>query len=273
MMRRLAAFIFVVVIVQIWACSALLALEIKDVETSHHVYGPVHGDAYYPGETLWIRWRVAGDMPQQTDFNYDVSYKLLDANQKALFLNTLTTRGRFWRGTEPFHAISLKLREDLPPGRYAIECKVEDKLQSSEAAFTREFEVKPLELALVSATFSHDKEGKIAAPLAGMLYQRLYFSMMALGEDRSQGKVDLEFRVQILSRDLNDVIFAFSDSAVIRDPNIVRDRGRHPIFNGQLRLDRAGEFVLRVILADNSSGQTARLDLPLTVRAPEAGKE
>ena len=273
MTRRLAAWVFVVTVVQVWTAPALSALEVKDVETSHHVYGPVHEAAYYPGETLWIRWRVAGEMPQQTNFNYEVSYKLLDANQKVLFLNTLSTRGRFWSGTEPFYAISLKLREDLPPGRYAMECKVEDKAHKSEAAFTREFEVKPVELALASATFSHDKEGKIPAPLAGMLYQRLYFSVMVLGEDRSQGKVDLEFRVQILSRDLKDVIFAFSDSAVIQDPNIVRDRGRHPIFNGQLRLDRVGQFMLRVILADNASGQTARLDFPLTVRAPMAGEE
>jgi hypothetical protein len=164
--------------------------------------------------------------------------------------------------------VTTRIPEHFAPGDYTFECTVEDKSGSRTATLSEHFEVKPIELAIVRLLFAYDKDGLVRAPAGGLTGQHWFINANIVGEDRSQGKIDVDLEYRILEQDSATQVAGARNTLHINDPLVLRDRTRNPNFRISVQLERAGKFVFRLIATDKVSGRSTQIDIPLVVTSP-----
>jgi len=252
------------------ASAAHAKLEIRDVQAAHGPLGPERrGLDFYPADEALFRYTVAGAQ--------------VDGDRKAVGETTTTLTGP--DGTVLVHRMSpteswLPLSDslptqaqvtfppDAPPGPYTLSLSYRDKRSGEEASFRRVLNIKRTEFAAVNIRFSYDADGKVPAPVGGVVGQVLYYRFKAVGFDRAAGRIDVGMDLQILDAGGRPALPRPIHLAVAsRDADLVR-QATDATLRGSLTLNRAGDFTLRLTLTDRVSKKTAEFEAPLHVKDP-----
>jgi hypothetical protein len=233
--------------------------------------GPVRPSAdYYPGDEVFFRFLVAGVRPDAAGkLSFDLVVTFTGPGDTVLVTQTIPVEGVYALGGDSLAGSAhVTLAGDVSPGVYALRVTVRDKVASTEAKFRREFTISPTTFAIVAPRFSYDADGKAPAPVGGLVGQPLYFKMKVIGFDRSRGKIDVNLAVWILDPGTRRVISApiqFDEST--DDANVVK-QANEVTFSGDMSLNRAGDFLLRLEVTDRMTNKSIALETPMHVANP-----
>ncbi|MEX2119143.1 MAG: hypothetical protein WD847_06005 [Pirellulales bacterium] len=275
-MRSIAAWLLGVACVTASSTSAQAELKLGEIQASHGPLGPQRETLdVFPHDELFFRFMISGaKVSDQGEASPSVTIKVLEKDGSELFSDTTPVTGVLaLGGNELPGTAAVELGDQLPPGTYTLEVIVKDTLSGEEANFRREFQFKKAQFAIVSPRFAYDAEYKVAAPAGGITSQTLFFRLKAIGFDRSQDRIDAEMQVQVL--DGNDQPMMpqpIKATLVNEDPNVVK-QAPFLTFSGQMVLNRAGDFKLRISVLDKVSGQETQFETPLRVTAHGPNQE
>jgi hypothetical protein len=159
--------------------------------------------------------------------------------------------------------------DELPIGEYTVKVTVTDNLARESDSFERKFKCKEQEFALVVVRFFQDADGRVPAPVGGVVSQTLYMKARGVGFDRSKGELDVEMTIEVLDpkgkpvmpKPIRTVIHN-EDPKVVKSATVINLRG-------ELVLNRPGDFVLKISLTDRLAKKTTTFEAPLKVMKPE----
>ena len=258
-------------LVLIAATQAQAKLEIQNIQAAHGPLGPERKSLdCYPFDEVFFRYVVTGaKVDEAGKVDAELAIKLTDTKGTVLFHDAAPISGVLALGGGSFPGTAqVTLNDKIPPGKYILTVTIKDNLLSQEASFRRELNLKPVEFAIVSPRFFYDPEAKVPAPVGGLTSQTLYFNLLGVGFDRSQAKIDTEMQVQLFDQEGRGMMPRPIQAPVrSNDPDIVK-QAPHLTFRGQMALNRAGDFTLRITITDRVGKQTATFEAPLHVTAP-----
>jgi len=253
------------------ANAAQAKLEIKEIKAVQGMYGPERKSLdVLPGDEVFFRFTIAG---VRTDEDGKVScvltVQLADGKGKELFSQKSPIQGVLALGGASMLSSALvNFGDSVPAGDYKLTVTVEDSIGKEKESFERTLTCRAPEFAIVAPRFFHDKDHKAAAPVGGRAGQILFFQLKSIGFDRSQGKIDNQMKVEVLDEQGKNVLpkpilveFSTDDAEKAKAVTSLT-------FSGDIALNRAGEFTLRITLTDRMSKKTAKLEAPLKVVAP-----
>jgi hypothetical protein len=253
------------------AAPARTTLEIRNIEAAYGPVGPVRPSAdYYPGDEVFFRFLIAGaQLDAAGKMSCDLVLTLTGPGDRVLLNHAFPVGGVLALGGDSFPgSAQVALRGDAPPGAYALTVTVRDKVASTEARFRREITISPAAFVIVAPRFSYDADGKAPAPVGGLVGQTLYFKMKVIGFDRSRGKIDVNLAVRILDPGTRRLIIApiqFDEST--DDAKVVK-QATDVTFSGDMSLNRAGDFLLRLEVTDRTTNKSIALETPMHVANP-----
>jgi hypothetical protein len=253
------------------AASAEAKLEIRDVQAAHGQFGPERNSAeYVAGDQVYFRYTVTGvRTDDEGHVRADIVLKLTDAkgarllDQETALLATLALGG----DALPADA-SIDLALDFAPGEYELFVEVRDVTANDKASFRRKFTVKAPEFALVRVRFSHDDEGKAAAPAGGRVGQSLVVRLQAIGFDRSKERIDVEMEVEVLDARGKVVTSRPIRTGVRSEEADEVKRADRIDLSSTLSLNRPGDFTLRITVLDRMTGKKVAFVSPLKISGP-----
>lgn len=266
-MRRLLA----VLITAFAAGSAPAKLELRDVRASHGQLGPERkSDEYVLGDEAYYRFTIAG-VKSDADGRLaaEIHLRVTDAQGKEVLKTAVPVQAVMALGGDTLPGSArVNLNDPITPGEYELTVEVKDLNAGESASFRRKFTCKPEEFAAVQVRFYQDPDGKLPAPVGGMVGQTLFVRFYGIGFDRGQGEIDLEFDIRVFDGQGKPVTpkpirAAFHNE----DPAVVKQVGRLN-FKGEMTLNRPGEFVLRLTLTDKLAKKTTTFEAPMRVAAP-----
>jgi hypothetical protein len=253
------------------AATAEAKLEIRDVQAAHGQFGPVRKSAeYVAGDQVYFRYTVTGlRTDDEGQVRADIVMRLTDAKGTRLLDKETALLALLALGGDTLTAdASIDLDEGFPPGEYELVVEFRDVTAKDQASFRRKFTVKAPEFALVRVRFSHDEEGKAAAPAGGRVGQNLVVRLRAVGFDRSKGEIDIEMELDILDAS-GKAVTPRPIRAVVQnaEPDEVRRTDRLDLWSA-LNLNRPGDFTLRITVLDKMTGKKVVFESPLKVSSP-----
>jgi hypothetical protein len=253
------------------AAPARATLEIRDIQAAYGLAGPVRPPAdYYPGDEIFFRFLVAGARSDAAGkISCDLVMTFTGPGNTVLVNQTFPVEGVYALGGDSFPGSArLTLDGDVPPGAYALTVTLRDKITSTQAKFQRAITIRPAAFAIVAPRFSYDADGKAPAPVGGLVGQTLYFKMKVIGFDRSRGKIDLRLAVRFLDPRTRRVISApLQVDETTDDANVVRQVA-DVTFSGDMTLNRAGDFLLRLEATDRVTNKSIALETQMHVANP-----
>ena len=254
------------------AVPAFAKLEIRNVQPSHGPLGPARAsDDVYPLDEYGDRYQVAGIKPDKdgkADLEIDV--RLTNAQGKAVYdPKPASRRFDLSLGGDTVQTFGfVTFPEKAAPGEYKLAVTVRDKTSGESTGFERKLTLKPTEFRLVALRFTHDSEGKVPAGTTLLVGDMLHYQFKAIGFDRSQKKVSLVMRVQVLDADGKDVGAKPQEAkAEVTDPSKAAD-ARSATLGGQAAMNRAGDFKLKITVEDTVAKKTASFETLLRVLPP-----
>jgi hypothetical protein len=250
------------------AATAEAKLEIRDIQAAHGQLGPQRKSSeYVAGDQVYFRYTVAGlRTDDEGHVRVDIALKLTDAKGERLLNEETALLAFLALGGDTLTAdASINLDLGFPPGEYELFVEVRDVTANDKASFRRKFTVKAPEFALVRVRFSHDDEGKAAAPTGGLVGQSLVVRLQAIGFDRSKGQIDVEMEVEVLDAG-GKAVTPRQIRAVVRseEPDEVKRTDRIDLTSA-LTLNRPGDFTLRLTVLDKVTGKKVAFESPLKV--------
>jgi hypothetical protein len=253
------------------AAAAQAKVELRGVQSSYGQLGPARESAEYVlGDEVYVRFTVAG---ARTDaegrLRGEITFAVTDGAGKKVLDGGYPLQQAPVLGGDTFPAyVSVRTGDPMAPGKYTLEVQFRDLLAKESAAFKHEFTCKPVEFAAVAVRFSQDAAGRVPAPVGGFVSQTLFLKMKAVGFDRSQGEIDVEMAIEVLDAQGKPVSPRPVRAAVHSEkPDEVR-AATFVSFSGEINLNRAGEFRLRVTVTDRQAKKTATFEAPMKVLAP-----
>jgi hypothetical protein len=253
------------------AAPARAMLEIRNIQAAYGPVGPVRASAdYYPGDEVFFRFLVAGIRTNAAGkLSFDMVVTFTGPSDIVLLNRTIPVEGVYALGSDSLPgSAQVTLGNDFSPGVYALTVTVRDKVAATEARFRREITINPAAFAIVAPRFFYDANGKAPAPVVGLVGQTLYFKLKVIGFDRSRDKIDVNLAVRILDPGTRRVISApiqFDEST--DDVNVVK-QATTVTFSGNMSLNRAGDFLLRIEVTDRMKNQSIALEMPMHVANP-----
>jgi hypothetical protein len=265
-MRPLAVLLTAVV-----ATSAQAKLEIRDVQASYGSLGPERKSAeYVAGDQVFFRYTMAGlrtDSDGRTRCEVKVTVtdpKGKSGGPRPVVVQDMPPLGG---GTLPGIA-TVDLVVDSPPGEYELAVEITDLIAKESASFRRKFTCKPVEFALVRLRFYQDKEGRVPARVGGVVRQTLLVHLRAVGFDRSRGELDVEMEMAVLDANGKPVTPRPIRTAVHNEKPEEVKGSTWVRFEGELGLNRPGDFILRITVTDTLTKKKVTFETPLRVAAP-----
>lgn len=255
-----------------WATTAAQAkLELQNIQAVYSLFGPVRPNLdIYPHDQVLFRFVVAGaKVDAEGKIDTAMTLQLADPTGKVLLNENSPLQGILALGGNMFAGSArLNVGEQIPPGDYTLTVTIRDNAASEEASFQRKLTAKLAGFRIVAPQFSYDAEGKVPAPAGGLVGQILHFRLQGIGFDKEQGKIDASMNVQVLDVQGKEML-PKPILAELRseDPAMVK-KVTSLTFNGNLALNRAGQFTLRITLNDRVGKKTTQFETPLEVRAP-----
>jgi hypothetical protein len=253
------------------ATAAQAKLEIQDIKAAFGPLGPERKSLeVQPFDDLLLRFTVSG-LKCDDEGKMDVTevLKLTDADGKVLLEQKLPIKDVLPLGGNRMNLDAhLNVGDKIPEGTYSFSITVKDNLADESVSFDRKVTAKAPSFSLVSPEFFYDPDYKVFAPAGGVVGQKLHFRMKGVGFDKSPGKVDAEMTIQLLDAKGKEVMpKPITVKIASDDPEVVK-KANFLTLNGQVALNRAGDFTLVVKLTDKLAKKTVELALPVKVIEP-----
>lgn len=251
--------------------TAQAKLDIQNVEAAYGLFGPPRSALdLYPHDEVLFRFLVTGaQVDAEGKIDARLTLKLTDSAGKVLLQERNPLKGTLALGGQAFSGNArLNVGERLPPGEYTFTVTVEDALSGEAASFQRQLTAKPHGFKIVAPQFFFDADGKVAAPAGGVVGQTLHFRLRAIGFSRDQDKIHTAMNVQVFDAEGRETMPKPITAELRTEDAAVVPKVTSLNFNGNLALNRAGQFTLRITLTDRLGKQTATFEAPLRVTAP-----
>lgn len=245
--------------------------EIKAIQASHGQLGPEREKPeYLLGDEVYVRFVVAGFTTDPDGrLAGELTMSVVDAKNKEILKKDIPIQQVLALGGGTFPGqVSVTIGEEFPVGEYTLRVTITDNLARASDSFERKFTCKAEEFALVSVRFSQDAEGRIPAPVGGVVSQTLFLKARGIGFDRGTGELDVEMTIQVFDLKGNPLMPKPIRKGVhSEDPKFVKAATAINL-RGELTLNREGEFVLKVSLTDKVAKKTVTFETPLKVTKP-----
>lgn len=251
---------------------AFAKLEIRNVQPSHGPLGPARAsDDVYPLDEYGVRYQVAGIKPDKDGkADLELTVKLTNPEGRAVYeVKPAGRRFDMTLGGDTVQTFGfVTFPEKAAPGEYKLAVHVRDRTAGEATGFERKLNLKPAEFRIVALRFSHDADGKVPAGTTLLAGDTLHYRFRAIGFDRSQKRVSLVMRVQVLGADGKEVGAKPQEAkADVTDPAKASE-ARSATLGGQAAMNRAGEFKLKITVEDTVGKKTAAFEAPLKVLPP-----
>ena len=246
-------------------------LELRDVAASHGQLGPVRESReYVRGDDVYVRFTVAGfQRDEDGRTNAEMNLVVTDKKGKILGKKAIPFQRVIALGGDSFPAeATVAVDENFAPGEYAVTVVFKDLLADESAEFKYEFKCKSAEFTVASVRFYQDAQGRAPAPVGGVVGQSLFIKSRIVGFDKSQGEIDLQIDMEPLDAQGKPlvpkpirVVFHNENPKEVAQFSSIN-------FSGELALNRAGDFRLRITARDLKKKTTATFETPMRVVAP-----
>lgn len=260
-----------VTVVVLAAAPAWAELRIENIQACYGRLGPERKSlTCYPLEEVEFRYVIKGvRVDAAGKIDGELTMQITDPNGKELLNRKSPLAAILALGGDslPGHA-SLVLPPELPAGKYTMSVSFRDNLAGESAQFQREIVLKPTEFAIASPRFYYDADGKVPAPAAGLVSETLHVKLRVIGFDRSQGKIDTDMEMEVLDSAGKSVMPNPIRAQLQNDKPDVVQKAPYLTFSGELSLNRAGDFTLRVKVNDRVGKKSAQFETPLRVTLP-----
>jgi hypothetical protein len=266
-MRMPIAFVMTIAFVS----SLHAELQLTDVQSSYGQLGPARESSEYVlGDEVYVRFNVVGariDVDGYTQGELTITVR--DAAGKKVLESATPIQQLPCLGGDRFPARAvLMLGDPMTAGKYTLEVGYSDLIAKKTASFKREFTCKPTEFAISGLRFYQDKEGRVPAPVGGMLSQTLFIQARAIGFDTSNDEIDVEMRIDVLDKD-GKILTPKPIKVVLHNEKVDEVRATKILsFNAELALHRSGDFRLRLTMTDLHSNKSVKFEAPMKVTAP-----
>jgi hypothetical protein len=251
--------------------TAHAGLEIRNIQAAYGPLGPERKVLnVYPSDEVVFRYLITGvKVDGEGRVVGELKLTLSAPDGRILLDETSPTSGvaALGGGSLPGTA-RVSLPADIPPGAYTLTVTFRDKQSSETASFRRTLDIKASEFAAVALRFSYDPEGKVPAPVGGLVGQMLHFRLKAIGFDRTTGRSDLEMVVRVLDAQGRPTMPVPIRATVDSDDADLVRRATEVNLNGNLTLNRAGDFTLSITVTDRVGKKTTKFEAPLHVASP-----
>jgi hypothetical protein len=263
----------------LWTAAAMLLftttahakLEIKDVKAVHGLYGPERKDLdVFPGDEVFFRFTLDGvEVDADGKVNCLLTVHLADADGKELLNQKSPLQGILALGGKTLLSSAyVNFGDAVAVGTYTLTVTVEDKLGEGKDTFMRKLKCVPAEFAIVAPRFFHDPDNKAPGPVGGLVGETLYFRLKSIGFERGGGKIDNEMQVDVLDAAGKSVLTKPIQAELKTDEADKVKKVSSLTFHGNLALNRAGTFTLRITLTDRLTKRSAKFEAPLKVIEP-----
>lgn len=247
-------------------------LEIVNIKAAYGPLGPDRKEQtkieVYPTEQLFFRYMVAGaSVDDKGNIKGTFQVKVLDTDGKVQLDDKSPVQGLLALGGGTFPGVArVNFAPTVPPGKYRVLVTFTDSKRDETVSFEREVTVKPAAFAVINPQFFHDSQGKIAAPAGGHVNQTLFFRTQLIGFDHSQKKIETKMSLQVLDKDGKELM---PQALVAKAGTTDADEAAKATslnYNGNLALNRAGDFTLRIVYTDEVAKKETKLELPIKVQ-------
>ncbi len=251
---------------------AMAKLEITDIKAVHGPLGPERPDQtkleVYPGEELYFRYKINGvGADEKGNLSGSLQVKVFDSEGKVRLDQPTPMRGMLALGGSTLPGtVRFGFEPNVKPGKYKVVLVVNDKLREETARFEREVTVKPTAFAVINSNFFFDKDGKIPAPAGGYLGQTLFFRLNVIGFDKSDKKIRTKMTMQFLDKNGRELLPQAVHALISIDKPEQVEKINLLTFNGNISLNRVGEYTMRMVFDDELANKKTTFDAKLNVR-------
>jgi hypothetical protein len=250
---------------------ALAKLEVRNVQPAHGPLGPARtADDVYPLDEYGVRYQVAGIKPDKDGkADLELTVRLTNAEGRAVYeVKPAARKFDMTLGGDTVQAFGfVTFPEKATPGEYKLAVNVRDKTAGEATGFERKLTLKPAEFRVVALRFAHDPEGKVPAGTTLVAGDTLHYQFRAIGFDRSQKRVSLVMRVQVLADGKDVGAKPVEAKAEVTDPAKAAD-ARSATLGGLATLNRPGEFQLKITVEDTIAKKATTFETPIKVLPP-----
>jgi hypothetical protein len=258
-------------IVVLWGTTAQAKLEIGNIQAAYGVFGPERKSlVYHPNDEILFRWLLTGVKTNaKGEVDIAILVQIANADGEVLMEKTSPLKGvaALGGGCAPAYARAT-IAEALGPGTYHVRVKAKDNLSGDVASFERGVTLNATEFTSVAQGFFLDADGNVPSAAGGVLGQHLHYRLGVIGFDRSKGRIETHFDLEILDENGKEVLTRpFKDTYKV-DEAASAKRISLITFKGSFGLNRPGKFTLRFNFTDPIGAQNARFEVPLHVTQP-----
>jgi hypothetical protein len=252
---------------------AFAKLEVRNVQPAHGLLGPARtSDDVFPLDEYFVRFQVAGVKPdKEGKTDLEVAVRLTNPDGKAVLDSKGSVQRPMSLGGDVFQTfarVTFPEKEKAPPGEYKLSVVVRDKVASESASFERKLNYKAPTFQILVPRFFHDADGKEAAGTTLFVGDSLHYQFKVVGYDKSQKKVGLVMRAEVLDAEGKDVgAKPLTVKGDITDA-VKAVESRQATFTGTAYLHRPGEFKLKITVEDTVAKKTTSFETAIKVMAP-----
>ena len=230
-------------------------------------FGATRADAkFLPGDTFYLAFDIEGiQVNSDGKVAYTMGMELLDAKNASVFAQKPVEREEYLTlgGNRLPARAFLNIGTTQAPGVYTCKIEVFDRGTGQRRSLEQKIEILTRNLGLVNVLYSHDQNGELGAPPAGVVGQTMWLQCTIIGFERSpvkkQPQVDLEMAayekgVKILKEPIKITI----------EDKVGADAALLPV-QFLVPLSRPGDFTLELKVTDKVSKKVSAVTLPLRV--------
>jgi hypothetical protein len=255
----------------ILAIPASAKLEIVNIKAVYGPLGPERPDQnkleVYPGEELFFKYAATGvAIDEKGNFKGNVRVKIIDSDGKAVSDQPSRIQGLLALGGATLQGTArIAFAPTAAKGKYKVVVSITDTLREESAEFQREVNLKATEFAVVNPRFFYDKENKIPAPAGGQVNQTLFFRTQVIGFDKSDKKIRTKMSLQFLDKKGKEIMPQPVTALVATDKEDQVAMATVLTFNGNISMNRAGEFTMRMVFTDEIAKKEVKFETVLNV--------
>jgi hypothetical protein len=263
------------------------ALELSNIRPTYGVLGAPRSDTdYLPGDELFLAFEIDGiKIDDAGSATYTMSTEVTNSKGKVQFKQDpekLQTSGNYLGGTRLPAFAHLEIGLDMPADEYTLKLSIIDLgvKNGKPAELTRKFKVLPPALGIVRVGLSYDSEGRLPAPMQGVVGEQLMLHYFVVGferdatKDKKKPQPDLSFDLRILDEKGKPTLAKpISDRVPNKLVPEVAANLRHLNLDLPIVLSRPGSYTVELTVTDYVAKKKAvTLTFPLKVLATDKGK-
>jgi len=247
-------------------------LTVKRFCSLYSPFGPERKQkALYPGETVFFHAELTGLALKDGEKGVAIEIEVLDTYGKVLASRTQSSTGKpRSEDNRPSRIMTgVAFPAQYKPGVYVLRFKFTDLLADASTTYVEDFELKPLEFAIVRPRFFQDSKGEVPTICGGFEGQHLYVNFSVIGENEAVDQHGFDLRVEIFDEQGRQQADIGNRVDATRRPTPGSDMFVH--FN--CKLPEPGKYMTLWKVTELSTGKTATYELPLVVYDPLAEEQ